>query len=55
MVDRKYNGMRQVTSSVGPFSRKGEEIKTAPHIYDALTPLLNKIPSLVLDRELYEQ
>ena len=54
MVDRKYNGMRQVTSSAGPFSRKGEEIKTAPHIYNALTPLFIKIPNLVLDGELYE-
>jgi hypothetical protein len=54
MVDRKYNGMRQVTSSAGPFSRKGEEVKTAPHIYNALAPLLSNIPSLVLDGELYE-
>lgn len=53
MLDRKYNGMRQVASAVGPYSRKGEEIKTAPHIYDALTPLFEKIPTLVLDGELY--
>lgn len=53
MVDRKYNGMRQVTSAVGPKSRKGEEVKTAPHIWDALQPLFEKIPSLVLDGELY--
>jgi DNA ligase-1 len=53
MVDRKYNGMRQVASVAGPFSRKGEEIKTAPHIYDALTPLFDTIPTLVLDGELY--
>jgi len=53
MLDRKYNGMRQVASVVGPYSRKGEEIKTAPHIYDALTPLFEKIPTLVLDGELY--
>lgn len=53
MVDRKYNGMRQVASVVGPYSRKGEQIKTAPHIYDALTPLFELIPSLVIDGELY--
>lgn len=53
MVDRKYNGMRQVASVVGPYSRKGEQIKTAPHIYDALTPLFESTPSLVLDGELY--
>lgn len=53
MLDRKYNGMRQVVSKKGPFTRKGEDIKTAPHIYEALTPLLIKIPTLVLDGELY--
>jgi ATP-dependent DNA ligase len=53
MVDRKYNGMRQVTSAVGPKSRKGEEVKSAPHIWEALESLFEKIPSLVLDGELY--
>jgi DNA ligase-1 len=53
MVDRKYNGMRQVASAAGPYTRKGEIVKTAPHIYDALTTLFEKIPSLVLDGELY--
>ena len=54
MVDRKYNGMRQVTSVKGPYSRKGEEIKSAPHIYTALTPLFNKYPSAIFDGELYD-
>lgn len=53
MVDRKYNGMRQVTSVMGPKSRKGEEVKTAPHIWEALEALFGKIPTLVLDGELY--
>lgn len=53
MVDRKYNGMRQVTSANGPFSRKGEEVKTAPHIWEAVKPLFDETPSLVLDGELY--
>ena len=53
MVDRKYNGMRQVCSSVGPFSRKGEMVKTAPHIWQAVEPFFQKIPTLVLDGELY--
>ena len=53
MVDRKYNGMRQVSSSAGPYSRKGEQIKTAPHIYSAITPLFDVHPGLVLDGELY--
>lgn len=53
MVDRKYNGMRQVSSSTGPYSRKGEQIKTAPHIYAAITSLFDVHPGLVLDGELY--
>jgi DNA ligase-1 len=53
MVDRKYNGMRQVASVAGPYSRKGEQILSAPHIYTALTPLFEKIQTLVLDGELY--
>lgn len=53
MLDRKYNGMRQVASSVGPYSRKGEEIKTAPHIYNSLSSLFENEPPLVLDGELY--
>lgn len=53
MVDRKYNGMRQVSSSAGPYSRKGEQIKTAPHIYTSVTPLFDVHPGLVLDGELY--
>jgi len=53
MVDRKYNGMRQVTSVVGTFSRKGEPILAAPHIWTVLEPLIEKIPTLVLDGELY--
>ncbi len=53
MVDRKYNGMRQVTSDRGPLSRKGEPIPSAPHIFNALEPLIVKIPDLVLDGELY--
>jgi len=53
MVDRKYNGMRQITSIKGSFSRKGEEIHTAPHIFESLKFLFEKFPMLVLDGELY--
>ena len=53
MVDRKYNGMRQVSSVAGPYSRKGEQIKTAPHIYTSISSLFDIYPGLVLDGELY--
>lgn len=53
MVDRKYNGMRQCTTSSGPFSRKGEPILSAPHIFESLRSLFQKYPNLYLDGELY--
>jgi ATP-dependent DNA ligase len=53
MVDRKYNGMRQVTHIDGAFTRKGEKIITAPHIVDILQPVLKKYPNFVADGELY--
>jgi DNA ligase-1 len=53
MVDRKYNGMRQVTSIAGPFSREGEPILSAPHIADIVAFLFVQHPKLVLDGELY--
>ena len=53
MVDRKYNGMRQVTTANGPFTRKGEPFKSAPHIFESLEKLFEAFPSLVLDGELY--
>jgi hypothetical protein len=53
MVDRKYNGMRQVTSVAGPFTREGEPILSAPHVADSVTSLFIQFPKLVLDGELY--
>jgi hypothetical protein len=53
MVDRKYNGIRQVTTRGGPTTRKGEIIHTAPHIFEALKPRFERFPGLVLDGELY--
>jgi ATP-dependent DNA ligase len=52
-VDRKYNGMRQVTHSKGAFTRKGEAIVSAPHVFNSLKHLFEKYPSLVIDGELY--
>jgi DNA ligase-1 len=53
MCDRKYNGFRQVTTVMGPKTRKGEPVKSAPHIFTALEPMFTKIPDLVMDGELY--
>jgi len=53
MVDRKYNGMRQITSAAGPFTRKGEPVISAPHIWKRVKCLFEKFPNLVLDGELY--
>ena len=53
MVDRKYNGMRQVTSIDKAKTRMGEKIETAPHILNAIDHLFKKYPNLVLDGELY--
>ena len=53
MVDRKYNGMRQVTSAIGPFTREGEPVRSAPHIWATVESLFTQFPNLVLDGELY--
>jgi DNA ligase 1 len=53
MVDRKYNGGRVVASSAGLFTRKGEQYMSIPHIENALAPLFERYPDLVLDGEGY--
>jgi ATP-dependent DNA ligase len=55
MVDRKYNGVRCITTIKGMFTRKGEEIITAPHIRECLEPIFEKFPDMVIDGELYNQ
>lgn len=53
MVDRKYNGMRQITHRGGQFSRKGKPVISAPHIFDRVKHLFADHPDLILDGELY--
>jgi DNA ligase 1 len=53
MVDRKYNGMRQVCTRMGQFTRKGEKVVSAPHIWQRVKHLFTEHPDLVLDGELY--
>jgi len=50
---RKYDGARCITSLNGTFSRNGKQWKTTGHIIEALMPVFEKYPDLVLDGELY--
>lgn len=52
-VDIKYNGMRCIVSKDGMFTRKGEKIISAPHIFEFLNPVFEKYPNAVFDGELY--
>lgn len=49
----KLDGIRCVILSTGMWSRKGKQIISAPHIFEALKPLFEANPELVLDGELY--
>ena len=49
----KLDGMRDITNKTGMWTRKGKRIISAPHIVDALRPLFDKYPDLILDGELY--
>jgi DNA ligase-1 len=49
----KLDGMRCIVTSYGMFSRQGKPIVSAPHIYRALKPWLEKDPDLIFDGELY--
>ncbi len=52
--DKKYNGMRCLLTSKGMFSRKGEKIISAPHVFNFAKHLFKDHPNLVLDGELYD-
>jgi len=53
MVDKKYNGGRVVGEARGLFTRKGEQYASIPHIWEAIEPLFDKYPNLLLDGEGY--
>jgi len=53
LVDRKYNGMRCIVKRDGMWTRKGERILSAPHIFEAVEHLFEQFPDLVIDGELY--
>jgi DNA ligase-1 len=49
----KLDGVRCIVRVDGMWSRNGKPIISAPHIFEALTPLFEKNPDLILDGELY--
>ena len=53
MVDRKYNGMRCITTANGQTTRNNELIISAPHTFEAVRHLFDEHPDLVIDGELY--
>ena len=52
-IQPKFNGMRCVVTRFGMFSRYGEPITSAPHIFASLKHHFVKEPELVFDGELY--
>ena len=49
----KFDGFRCIATKDGLFSRKGEPFVACPHIIEALKPVFEKMPDLILDGELY--
>lgn len=49
----KLDGIRCIVDREGMTSRTGEPILTAPHIMEALSPVFEANPDLILDGELY--
>ena len=49
----KLDGIRCIATSRGLFTRTGKAITAVPHIVEALAPLFEDDPELILDGELY--
>lgn len=49
----KLDGIRCIATANGLFSRQGKPILAVPHILEALAPVFEREPELVLDGELY--
>lgn len=52
-IQYKIDGIRCNVSKDGMFTRNGKQIISAPHIMEALRPMLIDNPDLILDGELY--
>ena len=51
--ERKLDGIRNITTKNGMFSRNGKEFKSCPHILKELQYFFEKFPNAILDGELY--
>lgn len=49
----KLDGIRCIVNAQGMWSRDGNQIVSAPHIFKLLQPILAKRPNLIFDGELY--
>lgn len=49
----KYDGLRAIITKDGAKTRNGKAWVTIPHILNALKPIFNAYPDLILDGELY--
>ena len=49
----KLDGIRCIVRADGMWSRNGKQIISAPHIFNALSPLFDINPDLIFDGELY--
>ncbi|WP_426039689.1 hypothetical protein [Brevundimonas sp. DC300-4] len=49
----KLDGIRCIARVEGLFTREGQSIDSAPHIYETLRPLFIKEPDIIIDGELY--
>ena len=49
----KLDGLRMIAKADGLWSRNGKKFVSTPHIYEALKPLFEDNPDLILDGELF--
>ena len=49
----KLDGMRCIAKADGLWSRQGKPILSCPHILNALAPVFEKYPGIILDGEIY--
>lgn len=52
-VQPKLDGCRCIAKKDGLWSRNGKQIVSVPHILEALQPIFEQFPELILDGELY--
>lgn len=49
----KLDGIRCIATKAGLFSREGNPLVAAPHVFEALQPFFDRYPNFILDGELY--